>query len=335
MSSTLEPAGPDQAGRLITPADPAGARAPGGRGSDLRLHQELSGLVTEDRRDDLADLDLRSTLELVTLMRDEDVAVPSAILCAIHQIAAAIDAIAQRMTRGGRLIYIGAGTAGRVGVLDASECPPTFGVAPGAVIGLLAGGFTAFTTAVENAEDDEDAAAADLDRVGVGEPDSVVAVTASGRTPYAVAAARHAKRRGALTVGVACTPNSPVAATSDHAIEVVVGPELLSGSTRLKAGTAQKQVLNMISTVVMIRLGHTYGNLMVDLRATNEKLRVRAVRIVEQAAGVAPEVAAAALQEAAGEVKPAILHLIRGVDVAEARRLLETHGGHLRAAISS
>jgi N-acetylmuramic acid 6-phosphate etherase len=335
MPTTLEPAGPDRDGRLAAPPDPTPLLAAAGSGTDLRLLQELSGLVTEDRRDDLADLDLRPTDELVTLMRDEEAAVAAAIQRAIPQIAAAIDAIAQRMARGGRLIYIGAGTAGRVGVLDASECPPTFGVAPGTVIGLLAGGDTAFTAAVENAEDDEDAAVADLDRVGVGEQDSVVAITASGRTPYAVAAARHARRRGALTVGVACTPHSPVAAMSDHAIEVVVGPELLSGSTRLKAGTAQKLVLNMISTVVMIRLGRTYGNLMVDLRATNEKLRVRAVRIVEQAAGVAPEVAAAALRAAAGEVKPAILHLVRGIDVAEARRLLEAHGGHLRAAISS
>jgi N-acetylmuramic acid 6-phosphate etherase len=335
MSTTWEPAGHDRDGGVAAPGDPAGARASADNGVDLRLHHELSDLVTEDRRDDLADLDLRPTLKLVTLMCDEQAAVSAAVERAIPQIAAAIDAIAQRMARGGRLVYIGAGTAGRIGVLDASECPPTFGVTPDAVIGLLAGGEAAFTTAVENAEDDEEAAGADLDRVGVGEQDSVVAITASGRTPYAVAGARHARSRGALTVGVACTPDSPVAAASDHAIEVVVGPEMLSGSTRLKAGTAQKQVLNMISTVVMIRLGHTYGSLMVDLRATNEKLRVRTVRIVEQAAGVAPDVAAAALQEAAGEVKPAILHLLRGVDVEQARRLLEAHGGHLRAAIGS
>jgi N-acetylmuramic acid 6-phosphate etherase len=325
-----EPTGRDRVGRLVAPSGPVGADGQW----DLRLHRDLSALVTEDRRTDLADLDLRPTGELVALMHDEDASVSSAIQRGIPQIAVAIDAIAERMARGGRLVYIGAGTAGRLGVLDASECPPTFGVAPGTVIGLVAGGDTAVTAAVENAEDDEDAAVADLERIAVGEPDSVVALAASGRTPYAVAAARHARRSGALAVGIACCPDSPLAAAADHAIEVVVGPEVLSGSTRLKAGTAQKQVLNMISTVVMIRLGHTYGNLMVDLRATNEKLRVRAVRIVAQAAGVATDVAAAALQEAAGEVKPAIVHLVRGVDVPAARQLLAAHGGHLRAALS-
>lgn len=303
-------------------------------GPDLLLHRQLSGLVTEGRRPDLADLDLRSTSELVTLMNAEDAAVPEAVERALPQIVAAIDAVAARMARAGRLIYVGAGTAGRLGLLDASECPPTFGVAPGTVVGLIAGGHAAVTGSVEGAEDDEDAAVADLDRLAVGERDAVVAVAASGRTPYAVAAARRARRLGALTVGVTCCPDSPLAGAVDHAIEVVVGAELLSGSTRLKAGTAQKLVLNMISTVAMVRLGHAYGNLMVDLRATNEKLRARAVGIVAQAAGVPADVAASALDAAAGEVQPAIVHLVLGVDVVQARRLLAAHDGRLRAALT-
>ncbi|BFU43317.1 N-acetylmuramic acid 6-phosphate etherase [Krasilnikovia sp. MM14-A1004] len=304
---------------------------PRGGGLDLTL----SALVTEGRRPDLTDLDLRPTGELVALMHADEASVTAAVERALPRIATAIDAIAARMARGGRLIYAGAGTAGRLGVLDASECPPTFGVTPGTVVGLIAGGAQAMTAAVEDAEDDAAAAVADLDRLRVAERDCVVAVTASGRTPYAVAAAAHARGRGALGVGVACSPGSPLAGVADHMIEVVVGPELLSGSTRLKAGTAQKLVLNMISTVVMVRLGRTYGDLMVDLRATNDKLRVRAARIVAQAAGAPADAAAAALDAAAGEVKPAIVHLVRGVDVAAARALLAQHGGRLRAALDA
>ncbi|WP_412740374.1 N-acetylmuramic acid 6-phosphate etherase [Krasilnikovia sp. MM14-A1259] len=293
----------------------------------------LSALVTESRRPDLADLDLRPTGELVALMHADGASVTSAVERALPRVAAAIDAITARMARGGRLIYAGAGTAGRLGVLDASECPPTFGVASGTVVALIAGGAGAMQAAVEGAEDDAGAAAADLDRSRVAECDSVVAVTASGRTPYAVGAATHARERGALVVGLACTPDPPLATVAHHMIEVVVGPELISGSTRLKAGTAQKLVLNMISTVVMVRLGRTYGDLMVDLHATNDKLRVRAARIVAQAADVPAQVAAAALDAAAGEVKPAIVHLVRGVDVAAARELLAAHDGRLRAVL--
>jgi N-acetylmuramic acid 6-phosphate etherase len=311
------------------PAAPAEPADP-----DVLLRRQLSGLVTEGHRPDLADLDLRPTSELVALMHAEDASVPAAVERALPRISAAIDAIADRMSRGGRLVYAGAGTAGRLGVLDASEIPPTFGVAPDLVVGLIAGGPAAVTTAVEGAEDDAGAAVADLDRLAIGERDCVVAVAASGRTPYPVAAARHARGLGALTVGVACSPDSPLAAAVDHAIEVVVGPELISGSTRLKAGTAQKQVLNMLSTGTMIRLGRTYGNLMVDMHATNEKLRVRAVRIVGQAAGVPDDVAAAALEAAAGEVKTAIVHLVRGLDTADARRVLAANGGHLRSALA-
>ena len=295
----------------------------------------LGALVTEGRRADLADLDLRPTRDLVALMQADAAALPAAVDRASPAIVAAVDAIAARMAEGGRLVYAGAGTAGRLGVLDASECPPTFGVDEGLVVALMAGGELAVTQAVEGAEDDADAAVADLDRLGVGARDCVVAVTASGRTPYAVAAARHARELGALAVGVACVPGSPLAAVVDIAIETVVGPEIISGSTRLGAGTAQKIVLNMLSTAVMVRLGRTYGDLMVDVRATNDKLRLRAARIVAQAAGVPFDVATAALDAARGAVKPAIVQLRRGVDLPTAQRLLDASGGRLRAALTS
>ena len=312
---------------------PGHPRADAG-GHRPELRDELAALVTEGRRPELADLDLRPTAELVALMHADAAAVPAAVERALPQITAAVDAIAARMAGGGRLIYAGAGTAGRLGILDASECPPTFGVAPGTVLGLIAGGAVAIGEAAEGAEDDTAAAVADLDRIEVGERDSVVVVTASGRTPYALAAARHGRDRGALTVGVTCVPGSALARLVPIAIETVVGPELISGSTRLGAGTAQKIVLNMLSTAVMVRLGHTFGDLMVDLRVSNEKLRVRAVRIVAQAAQVSPDTAAAALDAAHGEVKPAIVHLRRGVDVPAARDLLAAKGGRLRAALT-
>jgi N-acetylmuramic acid 6-phosphate etherase len=291
-------------------------------------------MVTEAWRPELADLDLRSTADLVALMHAEDTGVPAAIGRALGAITGAIDGIAERMGAGGRLIYVGAGTAGRLGVLDASECPPTFGVPPGVVIGLIAGGPPAVTGAVEDAEDDEQAAVADLDSIGLGELDAVVAVSASGSTPYAVSAARYARSCGALTVGLACNPDSALSREVEHPIEAVVGPELLSGSTRLKAGTAQKLVLNMISTITMVRLGKTYGNLMVDMRAVNAKLRIRAARIVAQAAGVALPVAAEALDAADGHVKVAILHLVRDIDPIAAQGILTGCGGNLRAALN-
>jgi N-acetylmuramic acid 6-phosphate etherase len=220
-----------------------------------------------------------------------------------------------------------------MGVLDASECPPTFATAPGEVVGLIAGGAAAMVTAVEGAEDDAGAAAADLDALGLTGLDSVVGVSASGRTPYAVGAVRHARRLGALTVGLACNAGSALGEAAEHPIEVVVGPELLAGSTRLKAGTAQKLVLNMISTITMIRLGKTYGNLMVDVRASNEKLRARSRRIVGLATGAPDAEIEAALAATGGEVKPAVLTLLGGVDAATAARLLDDFSGHLRPAL--
>ncbi|MDH2389667.1 N-acetylmuramic acid 6-phosphate etherase [Streptomyces sp. HNM0663] len=297
------------------------------------LRAELAMLATEEFRPELAEIDRLPTLDIARLMNGEDRSVPSAVAGELPRIAAAIDAIAERMARGGRLVYAGAGTPGRLGVLDASECPPTFNTGPGQVVGLVAGGREALVTAVEGAEDSKDLAAGDLDALALAADDTVVGVSASGRTPYAVGAVEHARGRGALTVGLSCNANSALGAAADHAIEVVVGPELLTGSTRLKAGTAQKLVLNMVSTITMIRLGKTYGNLMVDVRASNEKLRARSHRIVALATGASDDEIEAALSAADGEVKQAILTILAAVDAATADELLTRCGGHLRAAL--
>lgn len=297
------------------------------------LRRELDRLTTEAFRPELADIDRLATLDIARLMNTEDGSVPAAVAAQLPAIAAAIDGIAARMARGGRLVYAGAGTAGRLGVLDASECPPTFNTTPGQVTGLIAGGPRAMSDAVEGAEDSRELAAADLDALAVGPDDAVVGVSASGRTPYAVGAVEHARARGALTVGLSCNAGSPLAAAADHGIEVVTGPEFLTGSTRLKAGTAQKLVLNMLSTITMIRLGKTYGNLMVDVRASNEKLRARSRGIVALATGAPDDEIEAALTATGGEVKHAVLVLLAGVDAATAARLLADADGHLRAAL--
>ncbi|MFI2298502.1 N-acetylmuramic acid 6-phosphate etherase [Actinacidiphila glaucinigra] len=297
------------------------------------LRRELDHLATEAFRAELAEVDRLPTLDIARLMNAEDTTVPAAVAEQLPAIAAAVDGIAGRMARGGRLVYAGAGTAGRLGVLDASECPPTFNTAPGQVRGLIAGGPTAIVDAVEGAEDSRELAAADLDALGIGPDDTVVGVSASGRTPYAVGAVEHARALGALTVGLSCNPGSVLAAAADHGIEVVTGPEFLTGSTRLKAGTAQKLVLNMLSTITMIRLGKTYGNLMVDVRASNDKLRARSRRIVALATGATEDEIEAALTAAGGEVKNAVLVILGGVDAPAAARLLAEADGHLRAAL--
>ncbi|MET9965174.1 N-acetylmuramic acid 6-phosphate etherase [Streptomyces sp. NPDC006356] len=299
------------------------------------LRSELDSLTTEAFRPELAEIDRLPTLDIARLMNGEDSAVPGAVARCLPEIAAAIDAIAERMAQGGRLVYAGAGTAGRLGVLDASECPPTFNTAPSQVVGLIAGGPEAMVTSVEGAEDSRELARADLDALAIGALDTVVGISASGRTPYAIGAVEHARAQGALTVGLACNAGSALAGAADHGIEVVVGPELLTGSTRLKAGTAQKLVLNMLSTITMIRLGKTYGNLMVDVRASNDKLRARSRRIVALATGAEDADIERALTEADGEVKTAILVLLADVDGATAARLLQESGGHLRAALAT
>ncbi|MET9388060.1 N-acetylmuramic acid 6-phosphate etherase [Streptomyces sp. NPDC002928] len=302
---------------------------------DRGLLTELETLTTEAFRPELADIDRLPTLDIARLMNGEDTSVPAAVAERLPEIAAAIDAVAERMARGGRLVYAGAGTAGRLGVLDASECPPTFNSRPGQVVGLIAGGPEAMVTSVEGAEDSKELARADLDTLALTADDTVVGVSASGRTPYAIGAVEHARARGALTIGLACNADSALAAAAEHGIEIVVGPELLTGSTRLKAGTAQKLVLNMISTITMIRLGKTYGNLMVDVRASNEKLRARSRRIVALATGAGDKEIEEALAATDGEVKHAILTILAEVDGPTAARLLEESDGHLRAALAA
>ncbi|MHB9860837.1 N-acetylmuramic acid 6-phosphate etherase [Streptomyces sp. YIM S03343] len=299
------------------------------------LRAELESLTTEAFRPELADIDTLPTLEIARLMNGEDAGVPGAVAARLPEIAAAVDAVAERMARGGRLVYAGAGTAGRLGVLDASECPPTFNTGPEQVVGLIAGGPDAMVTSVEGAEDSPELARQDLDALKLTADDTVVGVSASGRTPYVLGAVDHARKLGALTVGLACNTDSALAAAAEHGIEVVVGPELLTGSTRLKAGTAQKLVLNMLSTITMIRLGKTYGNLMVDVRASNDKLRARSRRIVALATGAPDDEIEAALTATDGEAKNAVLCLLAGVDGPTAARLLEESGGHLRAALAA
>jgi N-acetylmuramic acid 6-phosphate etherase len=296
---------------------------------------DLSALSTEARNPRTRELDALSTLELVTVMNDEDRAVAEAVRLALPRIAAAIDAIATRMHKGGRLIYTGAGTSGRLGVLDAAECPPTFSADPAQVLGLIAGGPGALLKAVEGAEDDDGLGARDLRALHLGAKDCVVGIAASGRTPYVLGALAEARAVGALTVAVVCNAGSPVAAAAELPIEVVPGPEVLTGSTRLKAGTATKLVLNMLSTGAFVRLHKVYGNLMVDLQATNAKLKARSVRIVAEATGCELAVAEAQLQAADGEVKVAIVATRKQVTPAVARTLLFTHDGSVRQALGA
>ncbi|MEU1486400.1 N-acetylmuramic acid 6-phosphate etherase [Streptomyces sp. NPDC005752] len=299
------------------------------------LRAQLATLTTEAFRPELAEIDQLPTQEIARIMNGEDSTVPAAVAEKLPQIAAAIDATAERMARGGRLVYAGAGTAGRLGVLDASECPPTFNTDPSEVLGLIAGGPSAMVKAVEGAEDSKELAAADLDGLGLTADDTVVGISASGRTPYAIGAVEHARAKGALTLGLSCNADSALAAAAEHGLEIVVGAELLTGSTRLKAGTAQKLVLNMLSTITMIRLGKTYGNLMVDVRASNEKLRARSRRIVSLATGAGDQEIEAALAATDGEVKNAILTILGGVDGPTAATLLAESDGHLRAALAA
>ncbi|MEE1810150.1 N-acetylmuramic acid 6-phosphate etherase [Streptomyces sp. BE133] len=316
----------------MTPTTDADTTTPDGYGE---LRAQLETLTTEAFRPELAEIDRLDTLEIARIMNGEDRSVPAAVGARLPEIAAAIDGTAERMARGGRLIYAGAGTAGRLGVLDASECPPTFNTDPCEVIGLIAGGPSAMVQAVEGAEDSKELAAADLDALDLTADDTVVGISASGRTPYAIGAVEHARGKGALTIGLSCNADSALGTAAEHGIEIVVGPELLTGSTRLKAGTAQKLVLNMLSTITMIRLGKTYGNLMVDVRASNEKLRARSRRIVSLATGASDEEIEAALAATDGEVKNAILTILGQVDGPTAATLLTASDGHLRAALAA
>jgi N-acetylmuramic acid 6-phosphate etherase len=289
---------------------------------------------TEAINERTREFDLLPLLDQARLMNEEDRGVPAVVGTVLPQIADAVTRIAQALRGGGRLVYVGAGTSGRLAALDAVECPPTFGTDPDQVQAVLAGGPGTLTDAVEGAEDDERAGEREIDARAVGPKDVIVAIAASGTTPYVLAAARRARARGATTVAVTCVAGSPIAAACDLAITPVVGPEVIAGSTRLKAGTAQKLVLNMLSTLAMVQLGKVYGNLMVDLRVTNEKLRRRAVRIVAAAAAVAEPHAADALARAGGRVPVAIVMLATRTTAEAAAARLARAGGSLRRAVA-
>jgi N-acetylmuramic acid 6-phosphate etherase len=295
----------------------------------------LTALVTEQVNPATREIDRMSPLEIVQAINAEDARVAEAVSRELPRIAQAIEAIAGRLREGGRLIYMGAGTSGRLGALDASECPPTFNVPPELVIGWVAGGPSALNRASEDVEDSAEAGEADAAHLQISQRDALVAIAASGRTPYALGAVAYAHRQGALTIGLACNPATPLEAAVDIMIAPVVGPEVITGSTRMKAGTAQKMVLNMLSTGSMILLGKTYGNLMVDVQATNYKLQQRALRIVQLATGLEQAAATALLDRCAGEVKTAIVCAHTGLDPQSARQRLAAHQHILRATLDS
>lgn len=294
---------------------------------------DLSRISTEQRNPATALIDTVPTLDMLRIINDEDARVAPAVGTQLPQIAEAVDGIVERIRRGGRLIYIGAGTSGRLGVLDASECPPTFNTPPGLVIGLIAGGDHALRHPVEHVEDSPEAGADALKAVELTEADTVVGIAASGRTPFVLGAIAYANDNGALTVGICNSADAKLSAAVKIPIAVISGPEVVTGSTRMKSGTAQKLVLNMLSTGAMIRLGKTYGNLMVDVQPTNEKLRVRAVRIVAEATGLETEAARAALNAANGDVKAAIVSTLTGMDAATSRQRIDEAGGRVRTVV--
>ncbi|HEV2515279.1 MAG TPA: N-acetylmuramic acid 6-phosphate etherase [Devosia sp.] len=304
--------------------------------SDRRvLLSELEQLVSEERNPRTMGIDLMAPAEIVATINAEDRLVPEAVGKTLPQVALAVEQIVEAFGRGGRLIYIGAGTSGRLGVLDASECPPTFGVPPSMVVGVIAGGLGALVSAVEGAEDSAEGGAADLRAIDLNNRDVVVGIAVSGRTPYVIGALNYAKSLGAVTVGLTCNPDSAIAGLADISIAPLVGAEVLTGSTRLKSGTAQKLVLNMLSTASMIRIGKTYQNLMVDVRTSNAKLLARAVRIVMQATDCPEQVAEQALQRTGNDVKLAILTILTGQDVEAARAAMAGAGGFLRRALEA
>lgn len=293
-----------------------------------------NNLLTETRNPLTSEIDTLSTLEMVRLINAEDAKVALAVEKASPEIAEAIDTIAERMKEGGRLIYIGAGTSGRLGVLDASECPPTFNTPPEMVVGIIAGGLRALTDAVEAAEDSAEAGKRDLEAIDITAKDCLVGIAASGRTPYVLGALKYANQQRALTVSVACNHPSLMATEADIAIAAIVGPEVITGSTRLKAGTAQKMILNMVSTGTMVRLGKTYGNLMVDVAQHNAKLQERAQRIVAAACDVDDETAAQALADSDRDIRAAIVRFKLGCELATAKEKLDAANGDIRLAIS-
>lgn len=292
-------------------------------------------MLTEALNPATTAIDSLDTRAIVAAINAEDAKVAPAVAAVGDQIAALVDGVVERLQRGGRLIYVGAGTSGRLGVLDAAECPPTYSAPPGQIVGLIAGGAKALTQSIEEVEDQPEAGAAALDEIGVNANDAVLGIAASGRTPYVLGAMVEARRRGALVAGLACTHPSPLAELVDIMIAPLVGPEVVAGSTRMKAGTAQKLVLNTLTTAVMIRMGKTFGNLMVDVRPVNSKLRQRAINIVATATGVSRDEARDLLIAANQEPKTAIVMALANVDANEARRRLAASGGHVRPALGN
>lgn len=295
--------------------------------------QDLAKLSTEGRNPSTLNIDRVSTLDMITLINEEDKKVAIAVEKEKEQIAKAVDVIAERMLQGGRLIYVGAGTSGRLGILDASECPPTYGVSFDLVQGVIAGGNTAIFKAVEGAEDSMTLGREDVMKIKLSKEDIICGIAASGRTPYVIGAMKHGREVGAAVLAVTMNKESEMTEYADIPISIEVGPEVIMGSTRMKAGTAQKMVLNMLSTGAMIKLGKVYGNLMVDVQPSNEKLRVRARRIVKLATEADDEIINRTLEETAYNVKLSILIIETGLSIIEARKLLEKHKGYIAKAL--
>ncbi|MDR0657209.1 MAG: N-acetylmuramic acid 6-phosphate etherase [Treponema sp.] len=305
---------------------------------DFFLTKEmLDEYTTEQRNESSLDIDSKTALEIVTIINSEDKKVAFAVEKILPEIAALVDDVVAAFRKGGRLIYIGAGTSGRLGVLDASECPPTYGVSPGMVQGLIAGGQEALTCSIENAEDSAGEGAADLRRIGFGPDDVLVGITASGQAPYVLGALEYARNIGAFTGAISCNRNSRTFEIAKHKLFVNVGPEVVTGSTRMKSGTAQKLILNMISTASMIRLGKVYRNLMVDLKPVNHKLILRSIRLIREVTGCSEEKAREAFESSAGgsvkNPKTAIVMVLLGKTREEALALLEKSGGHISALV--
>ncbi|HEM6841675.1 TPA: N-acetylmuramic acid 6-phosphate etherase [Providencia stuartii] len=295
---------------------------------------DLSRMVTESRNAASTNIDQLSTIDMLQVINNEDKQVPLAVEKVLPQVAQLVDKVAQAFLNGGRLIYVGAGTSGRLGILDASECPPTYGTPHEQVVGLIAGGHQAIFRAVENAEDKPELGEQDLLNIQFNDKDVLVGIAASGRTPYVLGALAYARKVGAVTASISCNPNSPVANATDIAITPIVGPEVVTGSSRMKAGTAQKLVLNMITTGAMIRIGKVFGNLMVDVEATNAKLVERQVKIVMEATECDRQTAELALQQCQRHCKTAILMILSGLDAQEARQLLSDNQGFIRTALN-
>lgn len=299
------------------------------------MHENIDILLTEQNNPFTSQIDQCNTKQMLEMINREDQTVAFAVADELESIAQAVDGIVRQIIHGGRLIYVGAGTSGRLGVLDASECIPTYGTPPEQVVGIIAGGNTALFEPVEGAEDNVSMALKDIAKLNITCDDAVVGITASGRTPYVLAALREANVRGAFTVGVCNTKHSELSKVADVALEIATGPEVVMGSTRMKAGTAQKMVLNMLSTCTMIKLGKVYSNYMVDLSATNEKLQARSLRMIRMLADVDQQTAQQALDQADGHLKVAVLMLKKNVSAQKATEILNATGGILRTALES